>query len=187
MNKRKKKFAGEIGFVFNGEKSIHVILYIIQQCKGKINQYNLLKVIFEADKYHLNKHGIPVTGDIYRNMSFGTVPVAIYNTIKGKKSPKKDLEEMGMKRLPYKYNKDTHMLTSSVPPDHDHFIETDVEALDHSIRKYGTMNIEELRQENHKERCWLETERRDLVPFELMIENKQVLDALNEDPYGIVV
>ena len=187
MNKRKKKFVGEIDFVFNGEKSIHVILYIIQQCKGKINQYNLLKVIFEADKYHLNKHGIPVTGDIYRNMSFGTVPVAIYNTIKGNKSPKKDLEGMGMKGLPYKYNKNNHMLTSSVPPDHDHFIETDVEALDRGITKYGNLSFDEVKQENHKEKCWQETERSQLIPFELIIENKAVLEQLNEHPYGIVV
>ena len=184
---KKKKFAGEIGFVFNVEKSIHVILYIIQQSKGKINQHNLWRIVFEADKYHLNNHEIPVTGSIYRNMGFGPVPVNICNIIKGSNISKKHLQEAGMTKLPYKYDKESQILSSSALPDHDHFIETDVEALDHSIRKYGTMNIEELRQENHKERCWLETERKDLVPFELMIENKEVLEALNEHPYGIVV
>ena len=187
MERKKTKIQGKIEFVLNGRKAIHAILYIIQQHKGKINQYNLLKIIFEADKYHLNKYGRPVTGDIYRNMSFGTVPDAIYNTLKGRRNLRRYLKQMGMKELPYKYNKNTHMVSSSVPPNHGFFVRTTVEALKHGIKKYGDLGFDEVKEENHKEKCWLETERNQLIPFELIIENKEVLKKLSERPFGIVI
>ena len=188
---KKKKFVGEISFVFNGKKSIHVILYIIQQCGGEVGEHNLWRIVFEADKYHLNKYGIPITGDTYRNMSFGPVPSSIYNMVKGhhmprgSKSPKEYLQEMEMTKLPFKYNKDTHMLSSSVLHDPKRFIKTNVEALDRGIKSYSSLSVEKLRQENYKERCWLETERRGLIPFELIVENKEVLTALLVHPHGI--
>ena len=192
MNKkRRRKVEAKIEFVFNGKKSIHVILYIIQQCGGKVGEHNLWRIVFEADRYHLNKYGIPITGDTYRNMSFGPVPSSIYNMVKGhhmprgSKSPKEYLQELGMAKLPFKYNKDTHMLSSSVSHDPKRFIKTNVEALDRSIKRYGSLSIEELRQENHKERCWLETERRELIPFEFIVENEEVLAALLVHPHGI--
>ena len=187
MAKQSTKVSREISFVFNGKKSINVILYIIEQCGGKINQYNLLKIIFEADKYHLNNHRRPVTGDTYRNMSFGTVPDAIYNTIKGNRSPKKYLKELEMTALPFKYNKKTHMLTSSVSHDPKRFTKTNIEALKQGIKKYGGLNFEEVKQTNHEEKCWRETERNEIIPFELIVEDKTTLELLSEHPYGIVV
>ena len=193
MKKEHKKIQGEISFVFNVEKSIHVILYIIQQSKGKINQHNLWRIVFEADKYHLNKYGIPIPGDTYRNMSFGPVPSAIYNMVKGhhmprgSKSPKEYLQEMGMTKPPFKYNRDTRILSSSIPHDPKRFTKTNVEALNQAIKKYGELSFDELKQANCRERSWRETERNQLIPFELIVENKTTLGLLSEHPYGIVV
>lgn len=50
---------------------------------GQVNKYNLMKIIFAADKYHLNKYGRSVTGDYYINMEYGTVPSNIKNIIDG--------------------------------------------------------------------------------------------------------
>ena len=187
MIKKKEEVSGEIEFVFNGKRSISAILYIIQQSDGEINHYNLLKIIFEADKYHLNKYGRPVTGDLYRNMDFGTVPVAIYNTVKGNRSPKKYLKEMGMTGIPYNYNRSNYMLSSSVAPNHRFLTKTSIEALDRGIKKYRDLSFEKVKEENHKEKCWRETKKNQFIPFELIIEDKEILEQLSEHPYGIVV
>ena len=187
MKKEHKKIQGEISFVFNGKKSIHVILYVIQQCGGKVGEHNLWRIVFDTDRYHLNNHRRPVTGDIYRNMGFGPTPLGICNIIKGKRSPKKHLQEMGMTKPPFKYNRDTRILSSSIPHDPKRFTKTNVEALNQAIKKYGELSFDELKQANCRERSWRETERNQLIPFELIVENKTTLGLLSEHPYGIVV
>ena len=188
MNKkRRRKVEAKIEFVLNGRRVIHVILYIIQQSGGEINKYKFMKIIFEADRYHLNKYGRVVTGDLYKKKAFGPAPAAILDTLTGRRKLTRYLRAMGMKELPYKYNKEREVVYSSVPPNDRFFPKYAVEAIEHGIEKCRGLSVSEIKQESYKEVSWQDTDSDDYIPFELIIENKEVLEQLSEHPYGIVV
>jgi hypothetical protein len=52
-----------IQFNMNTQKAIESVLWIIHN--GESNMYNIWKILFSAEKYHLNKYGRPITGDKY--------------------------------------------------------------------------------------------------------------------------
>ena len=187
MNKkRRRKVEAKIEFVLNGRRVIHVILYIIQQSGGEINKYKLMHIIFEADKYQINKHGRVVTGDLYKKKSFGPAPAAILDTLMGRRKLSRYLQAMGMKELPYKYDKERGVVYSSVPPNHGFFTINTLEAVKHGMKKCQDLGIDEIKQESCKETSWQESEKDDYIPFELIIENQEVLKRLSKRPFGIV-
>ena len=75
----------EIKFNVNRDKIINAILYICSKLNGSVNIYNCLKIFYEADKYHLNKYGVVITGDKYIAMEHGTVPSATKDILYEKK------------------------------------------------------------------------------------------------------
>lgn len=179
----------KIDFQINLPKTVQCVLYVIEQMGGEINQYNLMKVMFAADKEHLNQHAIPVTGDKYIKMHFGTVPSAIYDMVNDK-GLYDYLNELDMKELPFKrIEKDgkSFMIVSSTKPNKDYLSETSIESLDKGIVEYGNLTFAEVKTKNHKEKSWQESKHNEVIDFELMIENKEVLKYLLEHSFGIVV
>lgn len=53
-----------IKFIDNPQKLIEVILFILQE-KPQISLRRLQKLIFQADRLHLNLHGRTITGITY--------------------------------------------------------------------------------------------------------------------------
>src|SRR6476620_7082417 len=66
----------------NPRKALEVILWMTEQ-QRPIDFYHILKVIYFADKYHLNAYGRPVLGDTYDALSHGPVARTVYNLLKG--------------------------------------------------------------------------------------------------------
>ena len=54
----------QIEFNTNVNKAIEVILWLANKING-ISRHKLLKLLFYADEYHLNKYGRPIIGDKY--------------------------------------------------------------------------------------------------------------------------
>ncbi len=173
----------KIGFNVNQRKSLEAVLYLANKAGGKINIYNLLKAVFEADKIHLNKYARPVTGDSYIRMPYGTVPSTIYDFIK------KDslaLASLNLDEYPFEIN--GHFLLPKRPSETKYFSKSDIHALDEGFDVYGNLEFGQVEDKNHKEKCWLETEPNAIIPFEKMIENQEVLKELEEtEPFSIVV
>ena len=159
---------GKIAFDFNSEKALEAILYVLEK-KESVNQYNILKIMFEADKYHLNHYGRPITGDVYIKMEHGTVPSNIKDILymtDGESLTSKDLEQYHIKGLRF--------------ADKDVLSESDIEALDNGCEKYLNLSFTEVRRLNHKEECWLQGKVNQQIPFESIISNSEVLDYLRE-------
>ncbi|HAG84687.1 MAG TPA: hypothetical protein DCL61_26935, partial [Cyanobacteria bacterium UBA12227] len=68
-------------FEFNIDKGIDAILYIIQN-GAKPTFHHISKVIYFADKEHLQKYGRLIFGDHYVAMKHGPVPSEIYEILK---------------------------------------------------------------------------------------------------------
>lgn len=181
----------KIKFEINYRKTIAAILYVISKMSGKINKYNLMKVMFCADKYHLNSYARPITGDVYIKMQYGTVPSAILNMIDGKDSDYY-LNELKMDNYPFRIeigekNSKIKLVKSEILPNMDLLSESDIEALDEAIKEYGTLSFDEVKEKNHKEKCWNLPEMNTYISFDLMIENEEIKSYLKENSKNIVI
>lgn len=148
------------------------LLWILNRKPG-INKYNIMKVMFDADCYHLNKYGRPIYGENYVAMNYGTVP-----------SLMKDLLEITQNVPFYKCSKNGFKANSS--PTLDVFSDTDIEALEHGISEYADLSFSEVKNKNHIHPAWekhkeeLKNTRSCPIPYEDMINNEDVLADLED-------
>ena len=82
-----------IRFEMNEDKAIEVLTWLANEQPG-IGAFHVSKVLYYADKEHLNRYGRPVLGDTYIRMEFGPVPSKTYDLIK-----KENLEQSVIKKF----------------------------------------------------------------------------------------
>jgi hypothetical protein len=174
----------KIEFKINEKKSLEAVLYLASKSPGKkINIYNLLKMLFEADKYHLNQHARPVTGDCYVKMEYGTVPSSIYNLIK-----KEPLAFSSLELQEFPFETHGNFIIPSREPDLKVFSESDLEALNRGYEAYFGLEFKEVKDKNHHESSWQETDLNKIIDFEKIIENPEVKAYLEQlGPFSVVV
>ena len=170
-----------IHFNINKQRAIEALVWIIQ--RGEANLYNVIKILFAAEKYRLNKYGGPITGDRYVAMEFGTVPSWTYN------AAKHPLPEYG-------FSKDGDFLHLSQGRKHDPnmFAAADIEALEHGFAEYAGKKFSAVMRKNHRERAWQKAIERNpgkkapKILFEDMITGKKWLVAhlLENAPYCVI-
>lgn len=166
MNNTNQTQGSTIEFKLNYNKIVQSILYVINQKGGNINKYNLMKVMFAADKYHMLKYIRPVTGDKYIKMQYGTVPSKILNMVDNK-SIKTCLKELGLKELPFQLSQGKQKLVSSKTKADTKFLsKSDMEALDYGIKEYADLKFNDARDKNHKEDCWINADMNKQISFE---------------------
>jgi len=157
-----------IRFTINPQKAVEALIWIIQRGEG--NVYNAMKILFAADKYHLNKYTRPVTGDKYAAMRFGTVPTWIYEATR--------LTSPG---IGFKRNENTLTLEPGRVFYRGLFSISDLEALEHGFNEYSGKSFEAVKRKNHREKAWILARKRNPdahapdILFEDMIQNKQWL------------
>ena len=160
----------EIKFNVNRDKIINAILYICSKLNGSVNIYNCLKIFYEADKYHLNKYGVVITGDKYIAMEHGTVPSATKDILYEKSD--------------YWHNDNNKLYTISTTnkPDLDVLSKSNLEALDKGIEKYGNLEFAEVEYINQQEEGFKKTEKNKQIKFEDMIDddNPEKEDIIKE-------
>ncbi len=172
----------KIEFKPNYKKILQSILFCIKQNSGTLNQYNLMKIIFAADKYHLNKYGRPVTGDRFIRMEHGTVPSIVRDITNLNKTM---LAKLDILEFPFK--KEKHYLFYTEEVKLEFFSKSDIEALKVGINEYSGLTFTEVRNKNHSEKCWVNKSNGETIPFEMMISNKDILAALQEDGSDITI
>jgi uncharacterized phage-associated protein len=163
----------QIRFTINTQKAITALLWIVQ--RGEANIYNAMKIIFAADKRHLNKYGRPVTGDKYVAMQFGTVPSWIY-----------DATKLAKPGLGFVKNGNSLALEPGKGCDIALLSDSDIEALEHGFGEYAGKDFASVKQKNHGEKAWQKAIERNPgaeaseIFFEDMIEEEWLADELRE-------
>ena len=159
-----------IQFNMNTQKAIESVLWIIQ--KGESNMYNIWKILFAAEKYHLNRYGRPITGGRYVAMEFGTVPSWLYDASK-------------IKRQGVGFFREDNSLVAERPPMEDYLSQSDVDALIYGLSEYAGLDFNAVKDKNHNEPAWQKNY--DLrgnndsvpIPFEDMIEEDWLKEELS--------
>jgi uncharacterized phage-associated protein len=156
-----------IQFNINTQKAIESVLWVIQN--GESNMYNIWKILFSAEKYHINNHGRPITGDRYIAMGYGTVPSWLYNATNTEKSG------MGFFRQ-------DNSLVAERNPMMDYLSASDVKALKHGFDEYVGLSFNSVMEKNHGEPAWKKNYTRNSgtpIPFEDIIEEEWLKEELS--------
>jgi uncharacterized phage-associated protein len=139
-----------IKFNINLDKTIEVILWFSNKNPG-ITYHSLLKLLFYAEEYHLNKYGRPIIGDRYKAMDYGPVASMTYDFLKKNKKRKEiahlidDLpfDNTGKKEIFPKRECNSYFLSKS-----------DIEALSYSFENYKDYNFNDNCDKTHDHPAW---------------------------------
>ena len=166
-----------IKFQFNRQKAIETVLYLSNKEYG-ISRMRLLKYIFFADLYHLNKYGRPILGDYYVAMKNGPVLSKLYNLIKKSCDA---FDVVDDKLVMPKRSSDLEYLSAS-----------DIEALEYAFNQYSQYRTFDISDMTHEIPEWVMARTREpksnnpKMYWENMIEDEELKEKLMEYSGAIV-
>lgn len=139
---------------FDVDKAIAAVGYLVE--KTGATMYSIMKMMYLADKIHLERYGRFIAGDNYVAMSQGPVPSCTYNMIKHVRG--EALMRPGDERACayFSYAPD-HQIALRQPPDVDELSNSDVQCLEEVAtiyRKVGPWAVRDLSHDDAWESAW---------------------------------
>jgi len=162
--------AYDIKYRVNHRKAIEAIVWLATEKPG-IDIYHIAKVLFYAEKQHINRYARPIIGDTYKSGDAGPFPSVIRDLI---------YRNEQFLSLEIIQQLDRAIITEKTPyptpkplreSDIDYFSETDIECLTESLNKYGDMSFEDLKQLTHEEKSYYGTDPNKDINYALMIDD----------------
>jgi uncharacterized phage-associated protein len=139
---------------FDIEKGIEAVLFIadkLSEAGVEVEAHAIAKLLFWADKWHLERYGSQVTGDDYIAMPEGPVPSNIYEIMKSVRGDGFfDYPEdvMAIFREAFRIE-NRYIIRANRKPDLAKLSESEIEALLHSVAEYGSLGFEQRSAESH--------------------------------------
>jgi len=169
----------KMSYRMNYEKAIEVMVWLANKNPG-IDIYHVAKILYYAEKTHLNRYGRPIIGATYIKMEFGQVPSEIRDLIT-KNAWVVEPDHLEKFSAAIKIDKEPHdKLNSLRNADLKYFSDTDIECLEESLNKHGNLSFAQLKKISHEERTWINTEQNEKIDYLLMV------DEDNEDKKEII-
>lgn len=134
--------------MFDVHKSIAAIAYLIE--KTDASMYPVLKMMYLADKMHLDRYGRFIAGDSYAAMKQGPVPSRTYNMIKHVRGERSPHEEDELAVSYFGYGAD-HKIWLLKTPKYDELSGSDVECLEEIVTVYKRIGPWAVRNLSHDE------------------------------------
>ncbi len=135
-------------FEFRPQKALAVTAYLAEQ-SGQ-SMYTILKMVYVADRMHLESYGRPITGDNFIAMKQGACPSRIYDSMKALRGePKTNFLPDSEKYLVV--DSTTHEVDVLARPAMDALSATDLECLESTIallKSRGWQHIRDLAHDN---------------------------------------
>ena len=156
--------AVSIRFRFNPHKAIEVIVWLASRKPG-ITFHTLLKLLFFADKRHLNRYGRPIVGDDYVVMQYGPVASTTYDILKDEALAK----ELVHGERPFRVQGRFQVYVDQ-EVDYQALSESDIKALDWAMTNYGQLTFDELSELTHKDPAYVNAEGH-LIRYEDFLED----------------
>lgn len=132
-------------------KALEVILWLANR-RPRIDFYHVVKCVFYADKYHLNKFGRPITGDNYIADTYGPLGRTVYGLLRH--DPFEILALGGNGDLPFKVV-GRYQIEATRDANLRRLSESDVEALQFSVDTYADKTFDELFIESHSDPAYI--------------------------------
>jgi hypothetical protein len=183
-----------LSYSYNFEKFVAAMTHMATKVSD-LTKLRAAKLLFFADKYHLTTYGRPIIGDYYIRMDHGPVPAQSLDLmnelispliIRGVKRPTLDAMQQ---YLEVDSRGKQPRFQARKKPDYSVLSESDVEALDRSIARFGRAPIARVWNAGHKERSWKETPPLQKIDYRLFFDEssakqRELLALLEEDQAG---
>ena len=128
-------------FDFNQEVAIEIILYLIKQVE-KLDLFSLCKLLYFAEKIHLENWGSSLCGEPFVAMKNGPVPSRSYDLLKGSRQYRK-----------YGFQLNNNKIIAFRPPNMKRISPAAKETLDRTVSKYASVQWQLLRKYSH-DQAW---------------------------------
>lgn len=158
-----------IRFRANHKKILEGLVWIARQCPQKGFHF-ILKTLFYADKWHLQRYGRPVFGDIYVKMPFGPVASIAYDLLKFSDFVPAELLNLAEDAIQVDRKGRVPSVTAKRDPDESLFSGTDIECLKEALDKCSSMDFNQLTEATHEETAWSEAEMNGEMSWEKIID-----------------
>lgn len=154
-------------FQFDEKKGVEALTYVASKWPG-VTAFFASKVIFFAEKAHINRYSRPIVGDTFIAMPNGPVPSTLYDFIKGKLGqagdPEAIMDALVIEQSPYP------RIAAQRDPDLDVLAPSDLECLDEAIEFCRVRNFGTLSGLTHQERAWTEAPVNGAMDYESLID-----------------
>lgn len=143
-------------FKFSEEKALEALCWIARQWPD-ITPFYVAKVLFYAEKAHINAYGRPIIADTFIRMNYGPVPSTIRDFIEGNYLFASNAEEVTATisvDATGRYPKVRALRDARL----DLLSESDVECLRDALSMCRPMGFAALSDMTHLERAWLDAE-----------------------------
>jgi uncharacterized phage-associated protein len=149
----------------NRKKYQNAVLYLCQQLKGEVRgKKKLAKLLYFADFDLYEKNHRSITGDVYKALPMGPVPVSLESiTIEMTRKKMLQIDRVEEREG---YNP-TEIYKCLVKADLSVFDEEEKKMLDRIILKYGHLTGKQLEELSHGEAPYIGTALKEKIPYEL--------------------
>lgn len=144
---REEKMA--VRFRFDVERTVAAVVYLASKHIDALDKYKFAKLLFLADKFHLVRYGRPITGDEYFALPYGPVPSATLNLLSGEEAGTRTALS-GLLELDRRFARPRYSRRSEIPFQFDVLSKSDLNALDETVRRYGSKTFDELKAITHE-------------------------------------
>ena len=132
----------KLSFKFDFAKALEALLYVASNAPIP-DRFHLCKILYFADRFHLEKYLRFIYGETYVAMRHGPVPSKAFNIMRS--TPDEEPRDIFA---------DDFLVVGRRAPNMEVFSESDVEALDWAIRTYGKKTVSALRRISHNDTVW---------------------------------
>ena len=164
-------------FQFDEKKGVEALTYIASRWDG-VTPFFASKILFFAEKWHLNRYARPIVGDTFIAMPNGPVPSTLYDFIKGNLDqagdPRTFMTALRVDRGQFA------KLTAQRAADLDILSASDVECLDEAIAFCRKHVFGALSNLTHQERAWSQAPANGPMDYEAMIEDENRVAIIEE-------
>lgn len=141
-------------FEFDADKALEALLYAAQRTPQH-DMYKALKVLYVADKLHLERYGRLIYGEEYAALPYGPVPQHAYDAAKAAANPW-TATRIPKARVLSALERKHRTLRPLRDPDVAELSKSDVECLDEAIRDLAFDSMEEIKRKTH-DSAWKKT------------------------------
>ena len=157
-------------------KVANAILYFLDKDVKYLGKTKLMKLLYFADKYHLNKYGRPIFNDKYIKLQHGPVPSLTLNIINSfNQLDNEDLEEYTEKLREFVEIKETKdnqykktIFEKKRQLNIDIFSKSELECMNKSIEAFKEWTAEKISEFSHDLEEYKKTEMNDIISYEDM-------------------
>ncbi len=142
---------------YDKDVALNAVLYVVKHNGGSLDMHALFKTLYFTDMEHLSKYGRSVTGDTYIAMQFGPMPSMTYDIFKAVRGDSFfSYASEEFKKYFHFVNK--FVLAADKDYDPNQLSESDIECLNHAIKKCEGLSFGELTNMSHG-LAWQNTQR----------------------------